>query len=326
MAKKIVVTGFQPSGTLHIGNYLGMFKNAVELQEKAYERFYFIADYHSLTIKYDPKQKEREIFELAVDALALGIDPKKSTLFIQSHIPAHANLAWIFNTLTSVGELERMVEYKEKVGQGQVPNAGLFTYPTLMAADILLYDADAVPVGNDQRQHLEITRRIARTFNKRFGKTFKEPETLYTKTPRVMSLSDPTKKMSKSVPKGCLFLSDSPATIRKKIMSAQTDSQKSIGFDPKNRPGVSNLVSIYSAFSGKEEDVIVKKYKGKGYAEFKKDLADILVESLSEFQKKRAALLKDKHKIMKILEEGDKKANSIAEKKLEEAKKKAGLI
>jgi len=326
MAKKIVVTGFQPSGTLHIGNYLGMFKNAVELQEKAYERFYFIADYHSLTIKYDPKQKEREIFEVAVDALALGIDPKKSTLFIQSHIPAHANLAWIFNTLTSVGELERMVEYKEKVGQGQVPNAGLFTYPTLMAADILLYDADVVPVGNDQRQHLEITRKIARTFNKRFGKTFKEPEAIHTNTPRVMSLTDPTKKMSKSIPSGCLFLSDSPEEIRKKVMSAQTDSQRSIGFDPQKRPGISNLVSIYAAFSGKTEETIVKKYKGKGYAEFKKDLADLLVNSLSEFQKKRTKIMKDKTKVMKILEEGNKKANSVAEKKLKEAKKKAGLI
>jgi len=326
MAKKIVVTGFQPSGTLHIGNYLGMFKNAVDLQKKPYERFYFIADYHSLTIKYDPKQKEREIFEIAVDALALGIDPKKSTLFVQSHIPAHANLAWIFNTLTSVGELERMVEYKEKIQQGQVPNAGLFAYPTLMAADILLYDADMVPVGNDQRQHLEITRRIARTFNKRFGKTFKEPETLYTDTPRVMSLSDPTKKMSKSVPSGCLFLSDSPEAIRKKIMSAQTDSQKSIGFDPKERPGISNLISIYAAFSGKVEDAIVKKYKGKGYAEFKKDLAEILVDSLSEFQKKRAALMKNKAKVIKVLKDGDNKANKIAQKKLEEAKKKAGLI
>src|SRR3989344_3755933 len=173
MAKKIVLSGLQPSGTLHIGNYLGMLKNATALQKKSgYERFYFIADYHSLTQKYTPKDKREDIFNLAVDLLAAGIDPKKSTLFVQSHIDGHANLAWILNTITPIGELERMIEYKEKIKHGQVPNAGLFNYPVLMAADILIYKADFVPVGDDQRQHLELARTIARSFNNRFGKTF----------------------------------------------------------------------------------------------------------------------------------------------------------
>lgn len=326
MAKKVVVSGFQPSGTLHIGNYLGMFKEAVALQSKPYARFYFIADYHSLTQKYDPKQKEKEIFNMAVDALALGIDPKKSVLFIQSHVPAHTALTWILNTITSVGELERMVEYKEKIKEGQVPNAGLFDYPVLMASDIILYDADFVPVGEDQRQHLELARTIARVFNKRFGKTFKEPTALYTETPRVMSLSDPTKKMSKSMPAGCLFLSDPPSAIRKKIMSATTDSRKEIGYDPKRRPGVSNLVSIYATFAGITPQAVVKKFEGKGYAEFKSDLAKLLIKKLAPIQKKRRALMKDKKKVMKVLEEGAKKANKVAEMKLAEAQRRAGLI
>ena len=281
---------------------------------------------NALTQKYDPKKKREEIFNMAVDLLSSGINPKKSTLFVQSHVPSHANLTWIFNTITSMGELSRMVEYKEKISEGQVPNAGLFTYPTLMAADILIYNADFVPVGNDQRQHLELTRTIARTFNSRFGKTFKEPKGLHTKAPRVMSLNDPKKKMSKSIPGGCIFLSDPPKTIRKKVMSAQTDSHKSIGYDPKKRPGVSNLVDIYAAFSGLTTSAVVKKFDGKGYADFKKDLAELLVDSLKPIQENRKKLLKNKTKVMKVLEDGAKTANPIAEKKLEEVKKKAGLI
>lgn len=327
MAKKIVVSGLQPSGKLHIGNYLGMLKNAKALQEnKDYETFYFLADYHSLTQRYEAKEKRKEIFELIVDLLAAGIDPKKSTIFAQSHIDEHANLAWIFNTITSVGELERMIEYKEKIKQGQVPNAGLFTYPVLMAADILIYKAHLVPVGEDQRQHLEITRTIARTFNKHFGKTFPEPKDLPDKTPRVMSLSDPAQKMSKSITKGCLFLSDSPKIIRGKIMSAQTDSQRSIGYDPKKRPGVSNLISIYAAFSNITTSEVVKKFRGKGYADFKKDLAGLLIKELEPMQKKRAALMKDRKKVMKILEDGAKVARPIAQKTLKEVKEKVGLI
>jgi len=327
MAKKIVVSGLQPSGTLHIGNYLGMLKNAKALQEKKeYETLYFLADYHSLTTKFTPQEKRKDILELAVDLLAAGLDPKKSTLFTQSHIDEHANLAWIFNTITSTGELERMIEYKEKIKQGQVPNAGLFTYPTLMAADILIYKAEFVPVGEDQRQHLELTREIARTFNKRFGETFPEPKNLPTETPRVMSLSDATQKMSKSTIKGCLFLSDSPKEIKAKIMSAQTDSHKSIGYDPKKRPAVSNLISIYAGFSGMSNDDVVRIFKDRNYADFKQALASLLIEELTPFQKKRAQLLKNKKKVIKILDDGAKHARPIAQKTLEEVKAKVGLI
>lgn len=325
-SKKTVVTGFQPSGTLHIGNYLGAFKQAIELQKKNYERFYFIADYHSLTQKYDPKQKAKDIFNLAVDALALGIDPKKSTFFIQSQVEEHANLAWILNTITPMGELERMVEYKEKVSQGQSPNVGLFDYPALMAADILLYDADFVPVGEDQRQHLELTRTLARTFNTRFGKTFKEPQALHNKTPRIMSLNNPKQKMSKSIPSGCLFLSDSPAEIKKKVMSATTDSYTEIGYDLKNRPAVSNLIDIYSGFSGMTTEAVVKKFKNAGYASFKKSLADLLIKELDGFRKRRAVLEKNKSKIISVLENGSKRASVVAEKKLLAIRTKVGLV
>lgn len=323
---RTVVSGLKPTGELHIGNYLGAIKQLVELQEKNFRRFYLIVDYHALTVQYDPKEKRGEIMNMAVDLLAAGINPKKSALFIQSHIGEHANLTWILNTITPVGELGRMIEYKEKVKQGQIPNAGLFDYPVLMAADIFIYKADFVPVGEDQRQHLELARTISRNFNKRFGKTFPEPKDLPTSTPRVMSLSNPTQKMSKSIPRGCLFLSDSPKKIKAKIMSAQTDSQDSIGYDPKERPAVSNLVSIYAGFANTTPQKVVKKFAGKGYADFKKALATLLINELKPFQKKRAALMKNKKKVMKILEDGAKIARPIAEKTLDEVKEKVGLI
>ena len=327
MAKKVVVSGLKPSGELHIGNYLGAIKQLVELQNKSdYKRFYFIADYHALTQNYNAKDKSKEIFNMIVDSLAAGIDPKKSVFFVQSHISAHNNLAWIFDTITSTGELSRMIEYKEKVAEGHVPNAGLYTYPVLMAADILIYNADFVPVGDDQRQHVELTRTIARTFNTRFGKTFKEPKTLNAETSRIMSLSDPAKKMSKSIQGGCLFLSDSPEIIKKKVMSAQTDSERTIGFDPAKRPAVSNLVSIFAAFAGISPQKVVKKFEGKGYVDFKKELATLLIEKLKPIQKKRAELMKNKKKVMKIMEDGAKVARPIAEKTLEGVKNKIGLI
>ncbi|MCR4260840.1 MAG: tryptophan--tRNA ligase [Candidatus Colwellbacteria bacterium] len=326
MSEKVVLTGFQPSGTLHIGNYLGAFKQAIELQGKPYKRFYFIADYHSLTQKYDPKQKAKDIFNIAVDALALGIDPKKSTFFIQSHVTEHANLAWILNTITPMGELERMVEYKEKISQGQNPNVGLFDYPVLMAADILLYDADFVPVGDDQRQHVELARTITRTFNNHFGKTFKEPKVMHNETSRIKSLTNPSQKMSKSIPSGCLFLSDSPAEIKRKIMAATTDSHKEIGYDPENRPAVSNLIDIYAAFSGMTHEAVVNKFKNAGYATFKGELATLISDFFRPFRAKRAALLKNKGLVAKILEGGAKSASHITSKKIVEIRKRVGLI
>ncbi|MDD5710609.1 MAG: tryptophan--tRNA ligase [Candidatus Colwellbacteria bacterium] len=323
---KTVVSGLKPTGELHIGNYLGAVKQLVELQKKNLRRLYFIADYHSLTIPYSPKEKRGEIMGMAIDAMAAGLDPKKSIIFLQSHVPAHNNLAWILSTLTSTGQLNRMVEYKEKVQEGRVPNAGLFGYPILMAADVLIYDADFVPVGEDQRQHLELTRDIAQLFNKRFGKTLTEPEALHNQTPRIMSLNDPKKKMSKSIPAGCLFLSDPPDIVHRKIASAQTDSHKTIGYDPRKRPGVSNLLSIYSGISGRPINELVKKFRNSGYAEFKKALAEEIIKFLKPIQQRRKKLLQNKAGVMRTLEAGTKTANRIAEKKLADVKRAAGLI
>lgn len=325
--KPVIVSGLKPSGELHIGNYLGMLKQAVELQDSAkYRCFYFIADYHALTQRYNPKEKAEEIFKMAVDALAAGIDPKKSVIFIQSHVPEHANLAWIFNTITPVGKLQGMIEYKEKLSEGQTPNAGLLDYPVLMAADILLYKAEFVPVGEDQRQHVELTREVARTFNDRFGKTFKEPKAVHTKAPRIMSLDNPSKKMSKSMPAGCLYLSDSPEIMREKVKRAVTDSFAGIDYDPEKRPAVSNLVLVYSEFSGLSIPEVVKKFQGAGYAKFKEELAEVIIKTLKPFQEKRKKFLKDKRLVMNTLKTGTKKAELIAQKTMGEVAKKVGLI
>lgn len=324
---KTIVSGIQPSGTLHLGNYLGFLKQAVELQENSgYRRFYFIVDFHSLTGRYSPKEKAKEIYQLAVDLLAGGIDPKRSTLFVQSHIEEHANLAWIFNTITSMGQLERMVEYKEKVAQGIAPNAGLFDYPVLMAADILLYKGELVPVGEDQLQHIELTRDTARAFNRRFGKTFSEPKAILTHAPRVMSLNNARQKMSKSLPQGCLFLTDSPKVMREKIMRAETDSHAEIGYDPARRGAISNLVMIYAELSGLTTTEVIKMFKGAGYAEFKKELAERVIKTFKPFQEKRAKLIKNKAQVMRILEQGAKRAEPIARATMEEVRRKIGLI
>ncbi len=324
---KTVVTGIQPSGTLHLGNYLGMLRQAVQLQDNLnYRRFYFIVDLHSLTGRYTPKEKREDIYELTVDLLAGGIDPKKSTLFIQSHIQEHANLAWIFNTITSMGQLALMVEYKEKVMQGLVPTVGLFDYPVLQAADILIYKGELVPVGEDQLQHLELARDTARAFNRRFGKTFPEPKAILTKTPRVMSLNNASQKMSKSLPKGCLFLTDSLKVMREKIMSAQTDSHKEIGYDLKRRPGVSNLVMIYAELAGLTTSEVVRMFKGVGYAEFKKELAELTIKTFAPFQERRAKLIRNRSRVMKVLEEGAKSARPFAQATMEEVRRKVGLI
>ncbi len=327
MSKPIVVSGLKPSGELHIGNYLGMLRQAVDVQNSGkYKCFYFIADYHALTLKYEPKEKREEIYKMVADALAVGLEPKKSTIFIQSHIPEHANLTWIFNTITPVSRLQGMIEYKEKISEGQPPNTGLFDYPVLQAADILLYKAEFVPIGEDQLQHLEMTRNIARIFNRRFGQTFKEPKALLTKAPRIMSLDNPNKKMSKSLPHGCLYLSDSPEVIREKIKAAVTDSGKEINYEPQNRPAISNLVLIYSEFSGISISGVVRKFKGAGYAEFKRDLAEVIIKTLKPIQARRLKLMRNRKQVMKILKEGAEKARLIAQATMEEIRKKIGLI
>lgn len=326
MKKPVIVSGIQPTGALHIGNYLGALKNFVELQNSGeYNPFFFVADLHSLTIDYTAEEKRAQVLDVAASYLAAGLNPKKSTLFIQSHVPAHTELGWILSTITPMGELERMTQFKDKSERGNV-NAGLFTYPTLMAADILLYGAQVVPVGDDQDQHLELTRTIARKFNGRFGQIFIEPKSKHTAVPRLMSLDNPTKKMSKSLPGGCLFMDDTPETIEKKIMTAVTDSGSEVKYDPELKPGISNLLLIQSAISGIHINDLVEEYGGSNYGEFKKAVAKVVIEHFTPFREAKLKLLKNPKKIMDLFEDGAKKAAKVADKKLEEIKSLIGLI
>jgi tryptophanyl-tRNA synthetase len=324
--KPILVSGIQPTGKLHFGNYLGALRNFVELQNSGnYDCFFFIADLHSLTENYTPKEKKEQISDLFLTYLAAGLDPKKSVLFQQSAIAEHSELSWILNTITPFGELRRMTQFKDKSeNESENTNVGLFDYPVLMAADILIYNASAVPVGDDQLQHLELTRTLARKFNSKFGKTFFEPKPLLTSVPRLMSLDDPEKKMSKSRPEGCLFIDDEPNIIRKKIQRTVTDSESTIEYNLEKRPGISNLVLIYSAITNKTPKEIVSIYKGKGYADFKRDLGDKLVEVFTPFQERKKELKKKNIEV--LLKEGNKEAKKIASKSYEIIKKKVGLI
>jgi len=323
--KPILVSGIKPSGQLHIGNYLGALKNFVNLQNSGkYDCYFFIADLHSLTEEFNPKEKPKQIFGLAADFIAAGLDPKKSVIFQQSEIPAHSELAFILNTITPMGELERMTQYKEKSGgEKNTPNVGLFTYPVLMAADILLYDTKFVPVGNDQDQHLELARTLARKFNSKFGKIFVEPQGLHTQTPRVMSLGNPEKKMSKSLPKTCLFMDDSPEIIKNKIKRAVTDSESVIKYSPETKPAISNLLTIYSAISGETIPEIEKGFKNKTYSEFKSSLAEVVIKHLAPIQKKKR--LTSNVKLRTILNQGSEVAGKIASKKIAEVKSKIGI-
>lgn len=326
--KPRLISGIQPTGKLHIGNYLGALKNFVDLQNSGkYDCYFFIADLHALTENPDAKNLNENILNLAVDFLAAGLDSKKSTIFIQSQSSVLAELFWILSVLTPFGESSRMTQFKEKsIVQKQNVNVGLFIYPILMAADILLYDAEFVPVGEDQLQHLELARTLARKFNKKFGQTFKEPKPILTETSRVMSLDDPAKKMSKSRPEGCLFLDDSPAEIKEKIKKAVTDSGREVKYDLEKKPAISNLIGIFSALSGAPIKLIEKKFKNKGYGEFKKELAEAVIEYFAPFQKTSGVLrTSDAKKLKNILETGAKKANIVAVAKIKEVKNKIGL-
>jgi len=309
-----------------LGNYLGALKNFVELQNSGkYQCYFFIADYHSLTENYNPKEKSSQILNLAMDFLAAGLDPKKSTIFVQSRISAHTELAWIFNTIAPLGELERMTQFKDKTANKESVNAGLLTYPALMAADILLYDPAFVPVGEDQLQHLELTRSLARKFNSRFQKTFTEPKEILTAVPRLMSLDDPTKKMSKSRPAGCLFIDDSPEEIQAKLKRAVTDSGSEIKYDLEKKPGVSNLLTILSGLSGKSIAELESVFGGQNYSELKGAVADEVSDYFAAFRKKKTALSAKTAAVKKILSDGTKKATKIAAAKLSEVKEKIGL-
>ena len=325
---KRVFSGVAPSGNLHIGNYLGAISQWLELQ-KHHNCVFSVADYHAMTI-FQPAEKLREkILEIAMIYLAAGIDPKKSVIFIQSDVLEHAELTWILNTITKIPELELMTQFKDKARRFRNKvNVGLFDYPVLMAADILLYKADFVPVGEDQKQHLEFTRTIARRFNGLYGETLIVPEALIMKeSAKIMGLDDPNKKMSKSAenPHNYLGLTDEPALIKEKIKRAVTDSGDGIIYDKEKKPGIFNLLTIYSLLSGKSIQKLEKEYKNKNYGEFKKDLADVVIGFLSPFQKKFEKLGKNKNHVRRILADGSKKARLIAQKNIKEIKNKVGL-
>lgn len=322
-----VLSGIQPTGEIHIGSYLGAIKQWVELQKKR-ECIFFIADLHALTIPRNPKTFKKEVLELAAELVATGLDPNKCIIFVQSQVKEHTELTWLLNTITPVGELERMTQYKTKTNQfKENVNAGLLDYPVLQAADILLYQTDLVPVGKDQVQHLELTRTITRKFNQRFGKTFKEPKPLLLKLgQKIMALTDPTKKMSKSFPKTCLYLFDSPQAIKKKIMTAVTDPGKEIKYDLSQKPGISNLLTIYSLFANIPVKEIEKEFKGKGYQTFKEKLAQLLIEKLELFRRKKKELELRQTLLEKILEDGRKRAQVIAQQTMKKVRKQMGLI
>ncbi|MBU6500398.1 MAG: tryptophan--tRNA ligase [Patescibacteria group bacterium] len=327
--KPILVSGIQTSGRLHLGNYLGALKNFVDLQNSGkYDCYFFLADLHSLTEAFNPEDKHKQVIELAADFLAAGLDPKKSVIFQQSQVPAHTELGWIFNTITPFGELNRMTQFKEKSdAQKENANVGLLTYPTLMAADILLYDAKFVPVGDDQKQHLELTRTIARKFNAKFGETFTEPQPLFTAATRVMNLGEPERKMSKSRshPQNVIFVDDSPEEISAKIKSAVTDSGSEVKYDIKNKPAISNLLTIYSALSGEAIPKLEKYFTGKKYSEFKVKLAELISDYFADYRKKKKLLLAKPQTLITTLKSGSAKAAKVADKKIHEVKKIIGL-
>jgi tryptophanyl-tRNA synthetase len=320
-----IFSGIQPSGTLHLGNYLGAIKNWANLQDD-YDPIFCVVDLHAITVPQDPNELRRKTIEVAKIYLAAGIDPQKSTIFAQSHIPEHTELAWILNTITKISELEKMTQFKDKSkAHRQNINAGLFNYPVLMAADILLYDTNLVPVGEDQLQHVEIARTLARRFNTTFGETFIIPEPHIVKEGmRIMGLDDPKKKMSKSASSeyNYIALTDSPDKIREKIKKAVTDSGKEIKYSNES-PAIKNLVNIYALLDNAKPKEIVDSYRGKGYAEFKKDLAEVVVGFLEPFQEKFNGI--DDQEVVNILKEGAEKAKDLAEKKMAEVKEKVGL-
>ncbi len=327
--KKVILSGIQATGNLTLGNYVGALKNFVKMQDE-YECYYMIANLHALTVRRTPEELRENTMKIIATYISAGIDPEKSTIFIQSMVPDHAELGWILDCYTYMGELSRMTQFKDKSSKhADNINAGLFTYPVLMAGDILLYGADVVPVGEDQKQHLEITRDIADRFNKLYGDTFKIPEPFIPKTgARIMGLQNPNSKMSKSstIPNDTIFLVDTPDEITKKIKKAITDSEGIIRYDEENKPGVSNLMSIYGIIKNKQMDEIEKEFEGKNYGVFKEEVAKAIIEELEPFQNKYNELLNNRDYLEKIYTEGSKKAHEKARTTLEEVYKKVGLI
>lgn len=326
--KKRILSAAQPTGNFHIGNYLGAIRHSIKLQED-YDNMYFIVDLHALTVQQNPKQLGERIRSVAALYIALGLDTKKTIIFVQSHLHEHAELSWILNNYTMVSELERMTQYKDKAKQHKENiNAGLFCYPVLMAADILLYDTDLVPVGDDQSQHVEISRTIAKRFNHHYGETFKVPELFTGKSgARIMGLDNPANKMSKSAPSeyNYIALLEKEEDIRRKFKKAVTDSGKEIRFDVK-KPAIYNLLTIYELLTGQTQKATEENFKNKGYGELKTELAEITINFLAPIQKKYKEIYADKKELDKILADGAERARKIAAPKLAEVKKKIGLI
>ncbi len=345
-SKQVVFSGAQPTGRLHLGNYVGAVRNWVRLQNEGYKCYFFIADYHSLSGDYDPAEKRRQILDLAADLIALGIDPKKSTLFVQSHVQEHTELGWVFNTVTPVSFLERMTQFKDKAGhQNQNINMGLFDYPVLQAADILMYKAEWVPVGQDQVQHVELTRDIGRFFNNKFGEYFPETKAMLTDVPKLRSITDPLKKMSKSLgDKTYIGLTDSPDVICEKLKRAVTETTGIIsmteeelehamqthpeGHDDerlRGLAGVWNLLTLLRIFGSQEEADRVRATQPIRYGDLKKLVATRIADHFADFRKKREALAKNPEKVQRILAAGAKKAQKVAKATMKDVRKKIGV-
>jgi tryptophanyl-tRNA synthetase len=326
-----VLSGIQPTAdSFHFGNYLGAVRQWVTLQE-THEPFFFIADLHAMTVEHDPKQLRERSWRYVAQLVAAGIDPARAAIFLQSHVPAHAQLTWVLECLTSFGEARRMTQFKDKTAKGGegAASVGLFTYPVLQAADILLYRPEFVPVGEDQRQHLELTRDLAGRFNHRFKKTFRPPEPyILATTAKIKDLQVPTAKMSKtgSSPNGIIEMLDDPRASAKKIRSAVTDSGSDIRFDEEEKPGISNLLTIFSALTGRTVDDLVKEYDGQGYGELKRDLGDAVVEFVTPFRARALELLADRAELAAILRDGAAKAAAVAERTLADVYDRVGLV
>ena len=326
-----VLSGIQPTAdSYHLGNYLGALKQWIDLQD-GYDAFYFIPDLHAITVEQNPEELRNRTIAGAAQLIALGIDPEKSTLFVQSHVPAHAELTWVFQCLTGFGEASRMTQFKDKSAKqgSDRTSVGLFTYPILMAADILLYSPDYVPVGEDQRQHLELTRNLAERFNNKYGDTFKVPEPFIPEgAAKIYDLQEPTSKMSKSGanPKGLVNLLDAPKTSAKRIKSAVTDDLGSVAFDRDNQPGVSNLLVIQSALTGESIDSLVEKYAGQGYGHLKVDTADALQEFTTPLKARYDELMADRGELERILAQGAETAQEIAQPLVDAVYEKVGFL
>ena len=323
---KRVFSGVQPTGNIHLGNYLGALKQFVELQDD-HECIYCIVDMHAITVPQDPKELRDHILDVAALYLAVGVDPKKSIVFVQSDVPGHAELSWVLTCNSYTGELSRMTQFKDKSKNKESAPTGIFSYPVLMAADILLYDTDIVPVGNDQKQHIELCRDIAIRINNKYKKTFVVPDGRFLKEgARIMALDDPTKKMSKSAENihSRISLLDEPSKIKKSIMKATTDSDGVVRFDVENKPGISNLLNIYSVLSGLSIPELEAKYEGKGYGDFKKDLVEVVVEALAPI-KERYEEIRHSDELIEILKDGAVRADAIAKQTMKRVKENFGL-